>query len=204
MRSILDLVLPNLCSGCDRPGSRWCPDCAATLRVAPVTRPGLRGAHALSPYDGPARRAVLAYKERGRRELATVLGQALADALPQVRAGPYRLVPAPSRPAAARARYGQHMVAVAQACAVALHHKGHTASVAPVLRLSNRARDSVGLTPSARTANLTGRLHCTAPAPPAAVLLDDVITTGATALACTTALTAAGTKDTTVLAFTAT
>jgi predicted amidophosphoribosyltransferase len=96
------------------------------------------------------------------------------------------------------------MVAVARACAVALTRAGHLASVAAVLRLSGRTRDSVGLDAAARTANLRGRLRCAGPAPPTAVLLDDVITTGATAVACTAALKAAGTRETTVLAFTAT
>lgn len=204
MRSILSLIVPNYCTGCDVPGTTWCTDCAGSLGVFPVARPGLSDAYALAAYAGPARRAVLAYKEKGRHELSRMLGEALATALPTIRAGPFTLVPAPSRPSAARARYGQHMTAVARACAAALTRAGHQASVAPVLRLSGRARDSVGLNPNARAANLRGRLRCTDQAPPTAVLLDDVITSGATAVACTAALEAAGTKKTTVLAFTAT
>lgn len=204
MRSILDLIVPTYCAGCDMPATTWCADCAASLGAFPVARPGLTDAYALAEYAGPARRAVLSYKEKGRHELSTVLGGALATALPTIRAGPYTLVPAPSRPSAARARYGQHMTAVARACAIALARAGHRAAVAPVLRLSGRARDSVGLDPDARAANLQGRLRCTGQAPPEAVLLDDVITTGATAIASTAALKAAGTKTTTVLAFTAT
>lgn len=204
MRSILDLLVPNHCAGCDLPGTAWCGACAAALRTFPVGRSGLSTAYALAPYDGPARRAVLAYKEKGRHELSTVIGRALAAALPEVRAGPYALVPAPSRPSAGRARYGQHMLAVARACAHALDRAGHQASVAGVLRLSGRARDSVGLSPEARTANLRGRVRCVGPAPPSAVLLDDVITSGATAVACTRALRAAGAREVTVLAFTAT
>jgi len=120
MRSILDLIVPTHCAGCDQPGTSWCTACAASLRPFPVGRPGLSRAYALAAYAGPARRAVLAYKEKGRHELSTILGTALATALPSVRAGPYALVPAPSRPSAARARYGQHMTAVARACARAL------------------------------------------------------------------------------------
>ncbi|HEX6360117.1 ComF family protein [Actinophytocola sp.] len=204
MRSILDLILPTYCVGCDIPATVWCTDCAASLAVFPVARPDLRDAYALAEYAGPARRAVLAYKERGRRELSTMLGGALATVLPTIRAGPFALVPAPSRPSAARARYGQHMTAVAHACATALIRAGHQATVAPVLRLSGRARDSVGLTPQARSANLRGRLQCTGRAPTTAIVLDDVITTGSTATACVTSLEKAGTKSVTVLAFTAT
>lgn len=204
MRSILDLLVPTYCVGCDLPGTSWCAGCAATLAVFPVARPGLHDVHALAAYTGPARRAVLAYKEKGRHELAATLGGALATALPTIRAGPFTVVPAPSRPSAARARYGQHMTAVARACATALTRAGHRASVAPVLRLSGRARDSIGLDQDARAANLRGRLRCVGTPPPTAVLLDDVITTGATATACVKALHDAGTAITTVLAFTAT
>jgi predicted amidophosphoribosyltransferase len=96
------------------------------------------------------------------------------------------------------------MTSAARACAAALVHAGHRASVSPVLRLSGRARDSVGLDQDARVANLSGRLRCAGPAPRSAVLLDDVITTGATAAACVAALRHAGTEEVTVLAFTAT
>ena len=129
MRSILDLLVPTYCAGCDTPGTDWCTDCAGSLTVFPVSRPGLPEAYALAEYEGPARRAVLAYKEKGRHELSTMLGGALATALPTIRAGPFTLVPAPSRPSAARARYGQHMTAVARACAAALARAGHRASV---------------------------------------------------------------------------
>jgi predicted amidophosphoribosyltransferase len=204
MRSILDLVVPSYCAGCDLPGTRWCAGCAGSLGVFPVGRPGLADAYALAGYAGAARRALLAYKEKGRHELAAVLGGALAVALPTVRAGPFVLVPAPSRPSAARARYGQHMVAVARACVAALAKAGSPASVAPVLRLSGRARDSVGLDAAARVANLRGRLRCVGRPPASAVVLDDVITTGATATACVAALREAGTKSVHVLAFAAT
>jgi predicted amidophosphoribosyltransferase len=217
LRLILDLLLPLCCAGCGTPDTAWCGACASTLglpfavdREAAAHGPPI---YALGSYRGPARRAVLGYKERGRHDLAGPLGRALCTGLlrlPEVRAGPdgtCYLVPAPSRPAAARRRGGPHMLVLARQCAVALARAGHSAAVAPALRLGSRARDSVGLDAAARAANLRGRLRAvSAGLPPPGhpvVLLDDVVTTGATAAACTAALAAAGVPVAAVLALTA-
>jgi predicted amidophosphoribosyltransferase len=211
MRSfrLLDLIVPQRCAGCGEPATAWCARCARSFgRPQPVARPGLHDAYALGEYQGAARRAVLAYKERGRRDLAAPLGRALATALPAIRAGPVVLVPAPSRPAAARARGGQHMTTVAQRCARDLARSGVPATVVPALRLDGRAVDSVGLDARAREANLLGRLCPNPrhrPRPDVqAILLDDVITTGATATACVSALRAIDVPVAAVLALTAT
>ncbi|WP_063022110.1 ComF family protein [Nocardia niwae] len=202
MRTLLDLVLPAACAGCGRPGADWCADCAATLsgppvRVWPRTDPGVP-CWALGPYAGPARRAVLAAKERGRRDLATPLGAALAGALAELRSPrlPLVLVPAPSRSIAARRRGGDP---VSRSAAVAMRWLPDS-QLMTLLRLRRGTRDSVGLTPAERARNLNGRVT-TAPGAAAdwgipanaeVVLVDDVLTTGATARESVRALERAG------------
>ncbi|MET9002564.1 hypothetical protein [Amycolatopsis sp. NPDC004169] len=113
------------------------------------------------------------------------------------------LVPAPSRPSAARVRGGPHVERLANAAAAVLTARGIPTAVAPALQLAGSARDAVGLTHEQRKANLSGRLKFReAGRPPpgyAVVVLDDVITTGATAAACTRVLTAAGVTVSAVL-----
>ncbi|MEV4055644.1 ComF family protein [Amycolatopsis sp. NPDC049688] len=106
------------------------------------------------------------------------------------------LVPAPSRRSAARVRGGPHVERLANAAASVLAARGIEATVAPALELTGGARDAVGLNREQRIANLTGRLRFReAGRPPPGipiVVLDDVVTTGATAAACARALAAEG------------
>jgi predicted amidophosphoribosyltransferase len=80
--------------------------------------------------------------------------------------------------------------------------------VAPALRIAPGARDSIGLDAAARVTNLSGRVHADpAGAPPPGapvVLLDDVVTTGATAATCVRTLTELDLTVTVVVALTAT
>lgn len=192
--ALTDLVLPADCAGCGAPEPPWCAACAAD--VGPARRVGLAGGPevlAAGRYTGPLRVAVLRYKERGRRDLAAPLATLLAVQLPSAPGCPQWLVPAPSRPAAARARGGDHVLRLCRA--VARGSPGDV-RVVPVLGLAGRGRDSVGLDARERAANLHGRLwvrpRLLPPVGSRVFLVDDVVTTGATLRTCRAALVAAG------------
>jgi predicted amidophosphoribosyltransferase len=217
LSTLYDLLLPLSCVGCSRHRTAWCAECRAELeklrQVCRATLPAGPPLYALGDYGGAARRAVLAYKERRIHALAAPLAAALVEVLPWLppaRAGPdgtWWLVPAPSRRSAARRRGGDHMLRLARECARLLATRGQPAAVAPALRLSRRAVDSVGLDVVARLRNLSGRIYLRPEAlpPPGVpvVLLDDVVTTGATAAACVRTLSHAGTPVSAVLTLTA-
>lgn len=196
MRALLDLVLPRECGGCGAVGSLWCPRCAAALAgepvaVSPRVDPGVP-VWALGVHSGPRRAAVIAAKERGRRDLAAPFGAALAGAVRRLRErgevdppelARLTLVPAPSRARAARARGGDPVLAVVRAAAARLAPE--PVRVEPILKFSGGVQDSVGLSSRARIANLAGRIRV---APTQAtgrsdcvLFVDDVLTTGATA-----------------------
>ncbi|WP_456298895.1 ComF family protein [Amycolatopsis mongoliensis] len=202
---LLDLLIPARCAGCGARGAPCCARCAGVWgSVSEVVRVPVAGSarvFALARYRGVARRLLIAYKERGRRDLAASLGRALAAALAvlplqRTSAAPARrgicLVPAPSRRSASRVRGGPHVERLANAAASVLAGEGVEVAVAPALELAGGARDAVGLDRAERVANLAGRLRFReAGRPPPGfpvVVLDDVITTGATAAACVRAL----------------
>ena len=168
---LLDFVLPRHCVGCRTPGVALCPRCAVP-DVRSVDVSGL-AVIAAAAYDGAVRTALLAYKERGRRDLARPLRALLTAALAAHECGPRTiLVPVPSSKSARRARGGDHVARLlprARRSQRALH-------------LSRGVRDSAGLDIAERAANLAGALQASAPPWPGApvVVVDDIVTTGST------------------------
>ncbi|MGW0017753.1 ComF family protein [Rhodococcus sp. NPDC003382] len=202
LQALLDLVLPVECGGCGRPGVRWCRHCARDLADAPATvrprvDPGVP-VWALGSYRGVHRRAVIAAKEQGRRDLAEPLGVALGTAIVRLRrwgelpAGPLGVVPAPTRARAARARGGDPVTRAVRAAAA--HDRA--LRVMPILETARGVRDSVGLSAAQRHRNLAGRVRLRrgsgVPRGFPVLVVDDVTTTGTTAAESVRVLTAAG------------
>jgi predicted amidophosphoribosyltransferase len=152
--------------------------------------------HASGRYEGPLAAVVAAYKDDGRRDCAPLLGALLAGALDAVVAhsgaavdvlarhdGPILAVPVPSSAASRRARGDSPLVALA----------GHAVSgfaadelvVAEALRPRRRVADQAGLGARERAVNLeqsmvVQRRWEAAVHGAVCVVLDDVLTTGAT------------------------
>ena len=218
MRALLDLILPRECGGCGAQGALWCRRCAGVLsgRPVPVTpRVDPRvPVWALGGHDGPLRSAVVAAKERGRRDLAVPFGVAVAAAVRALREdgeidppefADLVLVPAPSRARAARSRGGDPVLAVAGAASHALAPE--SVRVEPVLKFAAGVRDSVGLSARSRVENLAGRVWVPplrdTGRPECVLFVDDVLTTGATAAESVRALSRAGVRVDGVVVITA-
>jgi predicted amidophosphoribosyltransferase len=209
---VLDLILPLQCGGCGTPSTRWCDACAMELVVKP-DQP-----HLISPrvdpqapvftlgrYAGARRRAILAMKEHGRGDLVAPLAQALAVGVHRLLAWgivetPLTIVPAPTRRSVARRRGGDPVTRLA-AAALARHPD---VTVVAALRMRALTRDSVGLGTAERERNVAGRVLLRGRRPRTeVVLVDDIVTTGATARESVRILSAAGVRVTAVLAIAA-
>jgi predicted amidophosphoribosyltransferase len=204
-----DLLLGGRCAGCDRPGRRLCPACAAACvpRVGQAwpdpTPSGLLEPAPVLPiaaarYDGRIRELIVAAKEHGRFGLVRPLGRLLAASIELALEWPGQagavLVPMPSAPAVVRDRGHDAVLGLARVAARRLRRRGHDVRVRPVLRSVRAVRDQAGLSATARAANLDGALR--AAVDPARggpiVIVDDVITTGASAAEAARALRAVG------------
>jgi predicted amidophosphoribosyltransferase len=204
---LADLVLPSPCAGCgaERVPLRFgaCADCATALEALtpyltiPVPPPpGMPACSAVGPYAGPLRSALLAYKEKGRHRLTRPLGALLAVAVADaaVRGGggpgvPVLIVPVPSTASAVRQRHGDHMARLAAHAVRRLHTAGWPADVVQPLRALPRP-DSASLDPTARAAVAenslrirTSRIRVLRRAQAmknTLIVVDDIVTTGAT------------------------
>jgi predicted amidophosphoribosyltransferase len=145
------------------------------------------------PYEGAVRRALVEWKDGGRRDLTPVLGSVLGRTLGQAvqsderlgrsHVGPVVLVPAPSSGAATRRRGDHPMALLAKTCLT--HHHGAPLVVHSALQVRRRVADQARLGQADRAANLAGairvqpRLRSTVQGA-CCVVLDDVVTTGST------------------------
>lgn len=207
---LADLVLPRDCGGCGTAGPAVCPTCADALR-GPIVMPA-PGRVAAAEYAGVVRGMLLAFKERRRLDLTRPLGAALARAAwalaaePAGSAGsaeagvvpasqvkpPLVLVPVPGRRAAVRRRGFDQVARLCGAAARDLRGRGVDVRVARVLRARRRGADQAGLGAAERAVNRAGAFTVVAGASPAAggivIVVDDIVTTGATLTEATRAL----------------
>jgi predicted amidophosphoribosyltransferase len=142
----------------------------------------------LGRYAGARREAIVAVKEHGRADLIAPLAIALRAGLERlltwgVVATPLTIVPAPTRQSAARRRGGDPVTRMARAATAGLHDV-RDVDVIQALRMRALVRDSVGLSIADRQRNIAGRVkigkHIEVQAQDVLVV-DDIVTTGATA-----------------------
>ena len=205
---LLDLAFPARCPGCGREGAAICATCAAALDARLDRPPGvpiglpsdvpppLLQLEWCAAFGGVVRRALHELKYAGETRLAVPLGEAVARRWRSAGAGGDLLVPVPVHAERRRRRGYDQAELIAGAAARSLEMP-----MAPLLERARATTAQFDLDRRARATNVHGAFRLRAGgeargARPLAglwiVLVDDVVTTGATLSACATSLLEAG------------
>ena len=191
-RSALDalaLLVPVACAGCGDPDRSVCAACVAALRPAPrLAHRDAVSAWAALDYARAAAAVIGAYKDGARTDaaapLAAALAASIAAALGALPSGSVEVCTMPSTRAAMRRRGYAPVDALLVRCGI---------RPSRVLRPARARDDQAGLGADARRLNAHGALVARADLRGRRFLLvDDILTTGATLAEAARAVTAAG------------
>lgn len=189
-------LVPPRCIGCGRPDAVLCDACRSEL--GPPTE-GARFAfvdRVLCPwdYDGAARKLILDLKLRGLAAAADPLAAGMTEFALRKGLAAAWITWVPCRAADRRRRGFDHAEVLARRVARGLGLPRRLA-----LARVGAALDQAGLSAAQRARNLEGAFACGG-ADGAVLLIDDLVTTGATASACARVLRASGASRVEVLA----
>jgi ComF family protein len=212
-RVFLDLIFPPSCVGCGERGVDWCDQCNQSLQrlSAPICKhcgsplptskskctrcadfPTILSVRSYATYGGSLLKAILHLKYRPNKRLAEIMGNWLVDLVIQERIEADRIVTVPLGRKRLRQRGYNQVDLIADQMASRL---GIT-NDKKALRRIRETRSQVGLDLAYRHKNVQDAFR----ADPLrlqnqkVILVDDLFTTGATLLACTSALREAGVR----------
>lgn len=204
MKRLLDVLLPPACPGCGREGAAVCAKCLPFLarrRDEPAGVPlglatsqpaGIVQLEWCCAYSGVARASLAALKYDGELRLVEVLAEQMAARWVRAGIGGELLVPVPVHAARLRQRGFDQAELLARAVGRLLK-----LPVASVLERATRTAAQHSLGRRARAANVGGAFAVRAAGTRQVrdtwiVLIDDVVTTGATFSGCAHALYTSG------------
>jgi ComF family protein len=207
--AVLELLLPERCAVCRRPGPALCEPCRdAFVRLSPPVcercgspsswpvrrcaecagrRLAFARARCAIVYDERARALVRSWKENGRRRLAEEAAALLAEVVAAPAVDVLTHVPGDPERALERGDVPPRALAAALSAL-------WTMPAENLLRRTRTQKRQRGLSLADRRRNVRGTVAARGDSPRRVCLVDDVYTSGATADACASALRKAGAR----------
>lgn len=189
--TVLDLLFPPVCVNCERVGSFLCARCLETItESSPRQISRLDGVVTCAEFDGAIRAGVHGLKYEGLRRLAEPLGALIAHTLQQAGWSIDQVCSVPMHTERLRERGYNQAHLLAQHVAVLLSYP----LAENALQRTRHTASQIHLDAQERQANVAGAFLADANVVHgrSVLIIDDVLTTGATLVACADALRAAG------------
>ncbi|OGO19821.1 MAG: hypothetical protein A2Z14_06225 [Chloroflexi bacterium RBG_16_48_8] len=212
-RAILNLIFPPTCVGCREPGVEWCDRCNQALRrlsksacnycgsplphhqkecTQCVEFPDILRIRSYAYYEGSLIKAILHLKYRPNRRLAEIMGSWLAELAIQEGMEAERVIAVPL----GRKRLNQRGYNQVDLIADGMAKKLGIVREKKALKRIRETQSQVGLDPVTRRLNVHNAFQANQQGlkDQCVFLVDDLFTTGATLLACTSALQEVGVR----------
>lgn len=201
IRRLEDILWPRgfKCLCCDElgEGKLLCADCAKALDKKRLVFPATKVGNVSSVYrhDGIARKLVLLLKYECAADAASVLADEMAEVIKEMKLPPDTVMTWVAMPEIRRRKRGiDHGRTLCEAVAARTGFQ-----VRKLMERKGRVHTQRGLNRDRRLKNLTGSIRCSEAVHGPVLLIDDVMTTGATSSLCTSVLLAAGAEQVHVL-----
>lgn len=196
--SLIQLLFPLRCRGCKTPGTALCTLCVHTIRLA-TDLP--EKTYAVFDYGNPiVRGAIRDLKYHAHSETARALAnhavpyiiEYLSEEIQSIRTQSIVLTAIPTHSQKLHARGFNQSILLAQWWSEQIPG----ANLLPLLHKTRHTSPQAHLTRKKRLQNVVGSMHCTHSLDPKVlyIVVDDVITTGATSTEARRALKAAGAR----------
>ncbi len=196
--------MPTRCIWCGQIGSVLCEACFAGIKqpIRPVSRVEISG-YAVNSYSERIATLIHEFKENQQLSLANNMAAVMWPGLERFDLGKVLLVPMPSKKASfANRGFNPAEELAKRITRQAARSANIRVSVSSCLKIAGTVSDQAALSGEARRTNLDGTMSVAGfPAGYSAILIDDVVTTGATLREAQRCLAKAGFKVQGFLAF---
>lgn len=177
-QEISQLIFPERCLGCHKLSSVICPNCVEQWQLSKFkTKYSNLTVHSAILYTPVAAKIILASKEKGTSTADQLLIEAIMGQIQTTtrNLNHIRLVPIPSSKRSSRSRGRSFMVEIVQQIS-----RQMGIPMLDCLEVIGKTTDQTGLNRQERSQNMKGSMSMKAVARGELILIDDVITTGAT------------------------
>jgi ComF family protein len=187
IHSLKELIYPNICLCCGKTGVKICHNCSKYWLANPNKSKAENNClFFVTTYDETTSPIILAAKESGNREAIKLIARSITSSISFAIlnlgiAQPINLVTIPSQLSAIRRRGRDHIKDLVQEVITQLHNQNINAIYLPILKPIKKIKDQSDLNGLQRKENMSHAfiVKSSPISQSAVILIDDLVTTGA-------------------------